>query len=390
MTPDAEAALEREHQIKIIHAFNNYSRLMQGKLQKHYRDYENLSSHHQSLVQSFRENLDRISKLIEENQKFFSLVIKDYKSIIDEDDNDNDNKDKKNECKDEDRNKDKQTCYPRYSEKDLDFLSCSLRQLIRDWSAEGHSERLQSYGPIIDILKTHFTGFKRSQLQVLVPGAGLGRLAYEIAKLGTRIKFKSMLSSSLLLSFLIHVGFNCQGNEFSLYMLFISEYMLNKCRDPIAIYPFLLPLSNSLGFDNNQKAYMIPDHAIELDGNISFSMTAGDFEQVYADDHEKWHVIVTCFFIDTAKNIIKYLEIIYNLLIPGGIWINHGPLLYHFEDSFSEPSLELPLDQIRDLIVTMGFSIELDTMTQCSYAQNPHSMYQTIYNSSLMKMIKAK
>ena len=45
------------------------------------------------------------------------------------------------------------------------------------------------------------------RLQVLVPGAGLGRLAFEIARR----------------------GFNCQGNEFSLFMLFASNFVLNKC-----------------------------------------------------------------------------------------------------------------------------------------------------------------
>ena len=45
-----------------------------------------------------------------------------------------------------------------------------------------------------------------SQISVLVPGAGLGRLAYEIAR----------------------VGYTCQGNEFSLFMLFASNFILNK------------------------------------------------------------------------------------------------------------------------------------------------------------------
>lgn len=45
-----------------------------------------------------------------------------------------------------------------------------------------------------------------SDIHVLVPGAGLGRLAWEIARL----------------------GYTCQGNEFSLFMLFASHFVLNK------------------------------------------------------------------------------------------------------------------------------------------------------------------
>lgn len=39
---------------------------------------------------------------------------------------------------------------------------------------------------------------------------------------------------------------------------------------------------------------------------------------------ESWDVIATCFFIDTAKNIVEYLETIYNALKFGGTWINIG------------------------------------------------------------------
>jgi carnosine N-methyltransferase len=41
--------------------------------------------------------------------------------------------------------------------------------------------------------------------------------------------------------------------------------------------------------------------------------------------------VLTCFFIDTAQNIVSYIETIATLLREGGVWINFGPLLYHFE-----------------------------------------------------------
>ena len=37
-----------------------------------------------------------------------------------------------------------------------------------------------------------------------------------------------------------------------------------------------------------------------------------------------WDVVVTCFFIDTATNIISYLEVIHKILKEGGTWINIG------------------------------------------------------------------
>lgn len=72
-----------------------------------------------------------------------------------------------------------------------------------------------------------------------------------------------------------------------------------------------------------------------------------------------WDVVVTCFFIDTARNIIKYLEVIHGILKQGGTWINIGPLLYHFEDTPGESSVELSLDQIKRVAQEMGFEIKV-------------------------------
>lgn len=40
-----------------------------------------------------------------------------------------------------------------------------------------------------------------------------------------------------------------------------------------------------------------------------------------------WDCIATCFFIDTAHNVIDYIDTIWKILKPGGIWINLGNLL---------------------------------------------------------------
>lgn len=40
-----------------------------------------------------------------------------------------------------------------------------------------------------------------------------------------------------------------------------------------------------------------------------------------------------CLCVDTAPNIVEYIETIYKLLKPGGVWINLGPLLYHWQSA---------------------------------------------------------
>ena len=82
-------------------------------------------------------------------------------------------------------------------------------------------------------------------------------------------------------------------------------------------------------------------------------MRAGDFVEVYGapDQAGRWDAVATCFFIDTAHNVVEYLEIIARCLRPGGIWVNFGPLLFHWADASSylstdEMSLEMSLEDI--------------------------------------------
>jgi carnosine N-methyltransferase len=63
-----------------------------------------------------------------------------------------------------------------------------LKHFVRDWSEEGKSERDALFPPILDALKREFPDRSRNAghepIDVLVPGSGLARLAYEIASLG--------------------------------------------------------------------------------------------------------------------------------------------------------------------------------------------------------------
>lgn len=66
---------------------------------------------------------------------------------------------------------------------DLARVRESLKHFIRDWSEEGVPEREQIFTPILDLLKQVDID-ERAKKKVLVPGSGLGRLAWEISQLG--------------------------------------------------------------------------------------------------------------------------------------------------------------------------------------------------------------
>jgi hypothetical protein len=64
------------------------------------------------------------------------------------------------------------------------------------------------------------------------------------------------------------------------------------------------------------------------------SVQFGDFLEVYGpqngDDHAgRFELVVTCFFLDTAQDLVAVLAALRHVLRPGGLWVNAGPLHYH-------------------------------------------------------------
>ena len=102
----------------------------------------------------------------------------------------------------------------------------------------GVEEREKCYTPLVNSLLALYPA-NRGQVKVLVPGAGLGRLAFDIAM----------------------EGFECQGSEFSLYMLFASNFILNKCQavDCYKIQPYIHQFCNNLTSKDQLKMISFPD-----------------------------------------------------------------------------------------------------------------------------------
>jgi hypothetical protein len=146
-----------------------------------------------------------------------------------------------------------------------------------------------------------------------------------------------------------------------------------------------------------------------IDDGSRFSMTAGDFNELYGPpvacgpDKGKeqggdaksqrvgevmetespgpsgpkagvYDAVVTCFFIDTAPVVIDYLATIRHALRPGGVWINFGPLLYHWQsdsegngDTRYDSSIELSWEELREVVAGMGFRL----LTHRGYKAKP-------------------
>ena len=120
------------------------------------------------------------------------------------------------------------------------------------------------------------------------------------------------------------------------------------------------------------------------------SMVAGEFCHVYKGNFNCWDSIVTCFFLDTANNIIEYVETIYNIMKIGGIWINVGPLLYHYTEIENECSIELSWDELKYIILGYGFEIKCEKEVKCTYSSVEDSMMQTVYKCIFFTAFKVK
>jgi carnosine N-methyltransferase len=284
-------------------------------------------------------------------------------------------------------------------------ISSVLKSLTRDWSASGETERAAAYGPIKAFVEKYLpietnTAVGQQLPKIVVPGSGVGRLAFELAAM----------------------GYSVQGNEFSMYMLLASDFVLNNggyiCipERPLHLSPWLLESRNVHKSTDPLRTTQIPDvdpvtvlmpssddSRMSLVPAPEFSMAAGDFTAIYNDEAaaEKWDCVASCFFLDACPNIVETLLVIYKMLRPGGIFVNLGPLLYHWSGPPMRPddksvqgyrkrydhldaryltSINLYYDDIKEIMNKIGFEIlEEEIGIECYYTSDQRSMMSTKY-----------
>jgi hypothetical protein len=208
----------------------------------------------------------------------------------------------------------------------------AMKHFVRDWSQEGLHEREATYPCILAAMQTAFPERSHKPVTVLVPGSGLGRLGHEIAALG---------------------GFQVTLNEFSYSMNMAYHYLatLNKA-GAATIHPYVDWWSHRATTAHLTRAVSFPDN-INILAPSSVSLVEGEFTTCLKQREGTYDALVSHFFIDTATNILTYLETMYAMLKPGGVWINFGPLLYG-----SMPALQLSLDEVIAMAERIGFELE--------------------------------
>lgn len=123
-----------------------------------------------------------------------------------------------------------------------------------------------------------------------------------------------------------------------------------------SLYPFIDGWSHHATNENMHRSLRFPDVSIEEQKVL---MVEGDFTTEFKTCSGHYDVVLTYFFIDTARNLISYFDTIKDVLKEGGIWINLGPLLYG-----TRPLVQLSLEDIITVSEKMGFEF-LETDEQC-------------------------
>lgn len=133
-------------------------------------------------------------------------------------------------------------------------------------------------------------------------------------------------------------------------MIVAYRYLLaNAVNEGITLHPFIDGHSHHATRADMKRAVSVPDSQSLLAAD-QILLVEGDFMTIFSDHAGQYDVLVTHFFIDTARNLMGYLETIHSLLRPGGQWINFGPLLYG-----TAPWVQLSLDEIVHVCEAMGF-----------------------------------
>lgn len=288
---------------------------------------------------------------------------------------------------------------------DYDKVRFTFLQLAREWSDDGAKER-EAYSIITKELEEMYPDINaRQNIKILNPGCGLGRLVMELIKR----------------------GFWCQGNEFSYHMLLTLSFILNHCRmiHSYSIMPYLHKASNLVKRLHQIRPITIPDinpleiHELQKENpqipyDDLMSMTAGSFTDLYgpgdlsisdtysndrtaadfrASTTGTFDCVVTCFFLDTAPNIIDYIKTIHSCLKQNGTWINFGPLLWHFENpilpDLDNRGLELSREDLYDLVKKLGFTFKKrESELPTTYSGDPKSLGSYVYKCEYWVCVK--
>jgi carnosine N-methyltransferase len=218
--------VEKANFLKVISHFKNYKKNSLFRIEKRFNFMQKLPIRQQQLLANYKRSLSATKQCVEQNNRVIDKFLSGVQQLFVNSKSDFEIS-QEMEAIPFDLNEDK--------------VAITLKQIVRDWTDRGAAEREESYRPILDELANHFdlNNMEPNQYKVLLPGCGLGRLMYEMSLR----------------------GFYCEGNEFSLFMLIVSNFILNRCLidNCHEIYPYCHQFVNNLNSEDPLISCQFPD-----------------------------------------------------------------------------------------------------------------------------------
>jgi carnosine N-methyltransferase len=122
------------------------------------------------------------------------------------------------------------------------------------------------------------------------------------------------------------------------------------------VHPFIDGWSHHTSTSDMMREVSFPDAPVN---STAVLLVEGDFTRAFDGQKGHYDALVTHFFIDTARNLLAYLDTTYASLRKGGYWVNFGPLLYG-----TGPWVQLSLEEVLAVAESMGFEF-VDAPESC-------------------------
>lgn len=245
-------------------------------------------------------------------------------------------------------------------------IASVLLHLFRDWSANCEHVLASTYNPAVRELKKLLPNGG----EVLLPGAGLGRLALGLATEGYRV----------------------EANDASRLFLTVADYLLNRAPSPgMPVYPLAHVFSENWGHGQQYAEICVPclNPASVLGSRPPITLVPGEFVPGYrfgGPNHRQFDALVTCFFIDTAADIAELFQVMDGLLAEGGVWVNVGPLNWR-----KEARLKLCWDEVVEIWEGLGYDFLTQERVDCDYHMpRGLKMYTESYHCALTAAVKRR
>ena len=333
--------------LSVINSLEEYYSKNVKYVDKMEKDFEQLDKKYLSkLSLNYKDRISRLKECLSSNQNILNQLIKLYKPPP-------------SFYKDINFDYMKESIF-----EEGQFIYYVFTYIIRDWSTERKKEREENYNLIINEVLKYFPPKKddnSKKYNFLIPGSAMNRLGYELCKF----------------------GFDVEANDFLFLNAMFSDFVFNHCKkNEFFVYPNIDSFSNFWEEENVFKKYNFPEVDIDLKSNKNYgklNLFVGDFVTLYNNRKECFDCIITCYFIDTAKNIIEYIDNIYNCLKKGGIWINLGPLFYHWSKYTQYISIELPYDKLKEVICNYGFEYINEDFKYLTFGFIDNNMHNDLF-----------